>query len=257
MSLWLGLALAAVVSGTAWRFRALTVAGAVAATGIGAIVLFATGWSGGTVLIGYFLLGTAVGRATGLPGDGVEAKGETRDHWQVLANGGPATLGSLAELITPGLGFWLLAISLSASAADTVATGIGRLSVRAPRDILRWRPVPAGTSGGVTLFGSSAGIAAAALISLLAAVARPELSRGLYPAATVIGVLGMAIDSVLGAGLQSRFRCRRCGRATERRRHCGLAAEHQKGWRWLDNDGVNALSTAAAALLGWLWWLWR
>jgi len=258
MPIWLGIGLSLLVAALAHLLRTLTLSGAVAATLVGTLILTTTGWDGAAVLGGYFLLANLVGRLTGPLGDQTgDAKGETRDHWQVLANGGVAALSSLGELLAPNLGYWLVAVTLSAAAADTVATGIGGLSPRPPRDILRWNRVSPGASGGVTLFGSSAGLAAAALVSLLAAGMRPAIARQLYPAAIAIGLLGMLVDSVLGASVQARFHCPRCDRETERRVHrCGAESKHRWGWRWLDNDGVNALSTGLAGGLGLLWWLW-
>ncbi|MEZ4586278.1 MAG: DUF92 domain-containing protein [Gemmatimonadales bacterium] len=257
MPIWLGIGLSLLVAGLAYLLRALTVSGAAAASVVGTVILATTGWDGATVLGGYFFLASAVGRITSPLGpQGADAKGETRDHWQVLANGGFAAVGSLAELAVPDLGYWLVTVILCAAAADTVATGVGGLSPRPPRDILRWGRVDRGASGGVTLFGSSAGVAAAALVSLVGAGMRPELARQLYPAAIAIGLFGMLADSVLGASVQARFHCPSCGRDTERRVHrCGTASEHRGGWRWLDNDGVNALSTGLAGGLGLLWWL--
>lgn len=258
MPIWLGIGLSLLVAGLAYLLRALTTSGAAAATVVGALILTTTGWDGAAVLGGYFFLANVVGRITGpLVHPTTDAKGETRDHWQVLANGGFAALSSLGELIAPNLGYWLVAVTLSAAAADTVATGVGGLSPRPPRDILRWGRVARGASGGVTLFGSSAGLAAAALVALVAAGMRPGIARQLYPAAIAVGLFGMLMDSVLGASVQARFHCPRCDRETERRVHrCGTASTHRWGWRWLDNDGVNALSTGLAAGLGLLWWLW-
>ena len=66
-----------------------------------------------------------------------------------------------------------------------------------------------------------------------------------------IGFGGMLLDSLLGAWIQGRYICRTCGMASERRVHrCGLRTEWLGGWQWLDNDGVNALSTGCAALAG-------
>jgi uncharacterized membrane protein len=70
----------------------------------------------------------------------------------------------------------------------------------------------------------------------------------------VAGMTGMVIDSLLGATAQGVFECPACAGRTER----GGAVCHEpvaliKGWRWLDNDGVNLAATLAGAgvAVGW------
>jgi len=180
------------------------------------------------------------------------AKGQERDPWQVLANGGPAALGALV----PEAGLWLVTASLAAAAADTWATAAGGWSRRPPRHIVTGAPVAPGVSGGVTWAGSLGGAAGALSVGIAAALFAPEW-RSLLPAALGIGVAGMLLDSLLGAALQGRFRCERCGTETERRvHHCGQSARLTGGLAWLTNDGVHALATGTAAWLGWAaWWL--
>lgn len=258
MPLWLAVGVSAIVSLGGWAARGLTRSGALAGTLIGALVLWQTGWAGAIVLATFFVSTTVVGRLAGAarPPES-DAKGETRDHWQVLANGGAAAVGACGEALSTGLGLWLVTIALAAAAADTWATSFGALSPRPPRDILKGRVVAPGTSGGVTWFGTSGGLMGAALVGLAGVFGRPA-GRTLYLAAVVLGFLGMLVDSVLGARLQGRFRCPRCAVATERRVHrCGTRALWERGVTWLDNDGVNAISTAAVAGLGVLLWYWQ
>ncbi|WP_347231148.1 DUF92 domain-containing protein [Paenibacillus sp. DMB5] len=66
------------------------------------------------------------------------------------------------------------------------------------------------------------------------------------------GLAGAFADSILGATVQRMNRCTVCGREVEASRHCGRPTVHARGWRWMNNDAVNALSTlagGAAALL--------
>jgi len=79
----------------------------------------------------------------------------------------------------------------------------------------------------------------------------------LLPAGTLIGFLGMLVDSVIGGALQGRFHCRSCDQLSEWRVHrCGSPTEWKAGLAWLNNDGVNFLATAAAACLAWAAWGW-
>ena len=136
--------------------------------------------------------------------------------------------------------------------ADTWATEVGTLSQQPPRLILSGQPVAPGTSGGVTLLGTGAALAGAASVGLVAeafGAGKHTVLRGRLPLLGLIGgMAGTLTDSVLGATAQAMYWCPRCQQETERRVHrCGQETEHLRGLRWLDNDGVNFVSTAAGA----------
>lgn len=180
--------------------RALTVGGGLAAWAVGAAVLAGTGWAGGAVLLAFFVTGSAIGRLVGRPTP-LDAKGETRDAWQVLANGGVAALVALVGLTNGPLGLWLLTATLAAASADTWATAWGSGSRTPPRDVLTGIPVPAGTNGGVTWRGSLGAIAGAAVVSGTGALAAARPAIALW--GTVLGVAGMFADSAIGAACQA------------------------------------------------------
>ncbi|HEX6106222.1 MAG TPA: DUF92 domain-containing protein, partial [Gemmatimonadales bacterium] len=147
----------------AWLARGLTAGGAVAAWLVGLLVLGGTGWAGGAALAAFFVSGTLVSRFTPAPVE-LDPKGHRRDPRQVAANGGAAALLALVGRHHGELGLWLVTCTLAAAAADTWATSIGALSRAEPRSILSWRPVPRGTSGGITAAGSLGAMAGAALV---------------------------------------------------------------------------------------------
>jgi uncharacterized membrane protein len=105
----------------------------------------------------------------------------------------------------------------------------------------------------VTLLGTGAALAGAASVGLVAealgAGAKTPLRGRLALLGVVGGMAGTLTDSVLGATAQAMYWCTRCQQETERRVHrCGQETEYLRGVRWLDNDGVNFVSTAAGAL---------
>ena len=251
----MALGASSLVAAAAFRAGALTWDGAVAAVLVGTAVLFGTGWSGAAVLGVFFISSTGVGRLALARGKAADPAGERRNARQVLANGAAGAAGALLECQNPELGLWIVSGALAAAAADTWATSIGGFSPTAPRHLLTGRPVPRGTSGAVSPLGTLAGLAGAAIVAATGGVAGGSVT--LVIAGIAIGFGGMLLDSLLGAGLQGRFECPRCGAATELRLHsCGTPARWVGGLKWLDNDGVNALSTLLAALAGGAWWAW-
>jgi uncharacterized protein (TIGR00297 family) len=241
---------AAVVAFAAHRAGSLSLSGAVAAGIVGTIAV-AAGWQWGALLIAFFLTSTALSRvgrtAKEASAGGIIEKSGRRDAWQVLANGGVFAVAAIGSIADPSE-VWLVMGSgaLAACAADTWATEIGMLARETPRSILSGRRVPTGTSGGVTLVGSLAAVLGA---SFLGAVALVWLrSAGMVMAVVAGGVGGAFADSLIGATLQERRRCGRCGAPTERLMHgCGGATEIVGGVPFLRNDAVNALSSFIGA----------
>ncbi len=244
----------AIVALIAWRARALTPSGAVAAMVVGGLAV-AAGWPWAVLLVVYFTSSAAVSRLGAARKEkltrSIVAKEGARDAWQVTANGfvfGVAALGSLATPYPePG---WLAlgAGALAASAADTWATEIGIMYGGTPRSILHWRPVPAGTSGAVSLVGSGGAVLGALAVGFVVLLVGWGIR--IAAAALVGGLAGALVDSLLGATVQSRLWCDRCGVQTEREVHdCGRRTEPIRGIPWIDNDLVNFLAGIAGGLL--------
>ena len=204
--------------------RWLTRRGAVAALAVGLATAWGMGWRGVLLLFAFFLSSSLLTRGGG----------QQRRARQVVANGGVAAVAALA-------GSWpAFAGALAAATADTWATEIGSRSRAQPRLITSGAPVPAGTSGGITLLGTLGGVAGAALIGVLAGLG----------AVAVAGAVGMVFDSLLGATLQGKFECPRCGARTEQSGTvCHEPVRVVRGFAWLDNDAVNLAATLAGALV--------
>lgn len=251
-ALGVAVAVSALVSAAGFAARALDGAGALAAWLVGAAILVGAGWPGGAVLLAFFALSSAVSRlAPRRRATSLDAKGERRDPWQVLANGGAAAAGATLLAGSP-VALWVVTGALATAAADTWATAWGAGSRALPRHLLTGRPVPSGTSGGMTVRGTVGALVGAAVT---AAASLPAGGVPLLAAGTGIGVGGMLLDSWLGAAAQGRFHCPACDVPSEWTRHrCGVRTRHLGGVRWLTNDGVNGLATSAGACLGWLAW---
>ncbi|KAF0994503.1 DUF92 domain-containing protein [Geobacillus sp. TFV-3] len=246
---WEYIAASALAATGGWRLRLLSASGAAAAVIVGAIVGYGFSWDG-LWLLGCFFASSSlfsyIGKRHKAKLAEKVAKGRRRDAIQVLANGGvPAVLAFLAVIQPTSLWDELFVVAVAAANADTWASEIGSLSPRPPRVWPSFRPVEAGTSGAVTFLGTAASFAGALFIALAGAFfldARPVFVLAFF------GWLGSWFDTWLGAAWQAAYRCPACGATTERKRHCGQATIHMKGWRWLDNDAVNFLAVIGAVL---------
>jgi uncharacterized protein (TIGR00297 family) len=241
----------AAIALVAWRARALSASGALAAVAVGTATYGALGWHGAAVLLAFFTSATAlgrVGRARKKTALAEVDKPGARDAAQVLANGLAAAV--CAVLAGTDARFALaFAGAFAAANADTWGTEIGALARGLPRSIVTLRPVATGLSGGVTLAGTVAEAAGALLVALVALPLFPHVAA---PAAlgivTAAGFGGALFDSVLGATVQTLRWCGQCQRATEREPHpCGANTERLRGF--LNNDAVNLLATSCGAAL--------
>jgi uncharacterized protein (TIGR00297 family) len=263
-NLLLGLLISGLIGVLAYRRGSLAVSGVVGAMIDGTLIFGLGGWAWGLTLITFFVSSSLLSHyKQGLKADLAEkfAKGHRRDLGQTLANGGAGALMALAYALG-GDPAWLAAFvgALATVNADTWATELGVLNPSPPRLITTGQVVEVGTSGGVSWLGTAASAAGALVIGLamwtflwlgdLLGGGRPTLTLWwAVPAALVGGMTGALVDSLLGASVQAIYYCPTCGKETEKQLHgCGTVTGHQRGWRWLNNDVVNFISSLAGAL---------
>jgi len=263
IQLLIGLGLGTLVGGLAWRLRALSPSGGIAAALTGGLIFGLGGLDWALLLLTFFITSSAWSRAfTRRKGSLGEkyAKGSQRDWGQVLANGGLGAALVITSALQPGEAWPWVAYSgaIAAVNADTWATELGVFSPSQPRRILDGKPVEPGTSGGVTGLGYLAALAGAGLIALLAAVfASGGRAPVLILAVILAGLAGSTLDSILGATLQAIYTCPQCVRETERHplHTCGVLTVQVRGWRWLNNDLVNLFCSLAGAIVACGIWL--
>jgi uncharacterized protein (TIGR00297 family) len=216
-----------ILAGTAFALRGVDGSGMVGGFLIGFLVWMGLGGAGFSLLLAFFVLGTALtklGYRRKAEQNLAQEKGGRRGARHALANGATAAGCAIFAATTPlpevfALGF---AGALATAVADTAGSEVGQLWGRRTFLVTTLRPVPRGTQGAVSLEGTVAGILASVVVAALG------VAGGLFgPLGALVVVvaafLGTLLESVVGATLE---------------RH-GL----------LDNEGVNFLNTLMGALL--------
>jgi uncharacterized protein (TIGR00297 family) len=255
----LGLLLSVTIGALAYWRKSLTISGWLGAVLVGTLTFGFGGWAWGLTLIIFFITSSLLSRYKEQVKERRAAekfsKSGRRDFAQAIANGGLAALCAVAYALAGQPPALLAAFAglMATVNADTWATELGVLSARQPRLITSGRAVEPGTSGGVTLFGSSAAALGAALIgiSLLALLLLEGAAAPLWvlPAAIVGGLGGAMLDSLLGATVQAIY-AYPDGRETERRAASdGTPTAFLRGWPWLNNDIVNLSSSVGGAAI--------
>lgn len=202
----------------------LTATGVPAAAVVGIVVFAGAGVPGALVLALFFVSGSLLSARNARHFE--DPKGPARNHRQVFANGTWAAVGAVLVQRDPLQGWAVLAGALAATQSDTWATEIGRRSVARPRLITTWAQVEPGASGGVTVLGTFGGVLGAVTLAGLAWLVGAPARAAAWGLAG--GVIGMLVDSLLGASVQGDE-----GRPG--------------GWRWFDNDVVNFVASATGA----------
>lgn len=237
------LGLSALLGLATWKLRAATPGASAAGALITANLMFSTAafpyqpWHTALVpVLAVSLLAfgaTRVGRSRKERlGTGEQRKG--RAAAQIAANLGAAALisndAAQTWLSSSHWSHWLVSAqaplvaaalaALAEAAADTVSSEIGQVLGGRPRMLTTVRAVEPGTDGAISLAGTLAGMAGAAIVSALGAAALRGGAE-LFSLSCAGAVFGLFFDSLLGATLE------RAG--------------------WLNNDAVNFLSTCSAA----------
>ena len=138
----------------------------------------------------------------------------------------------------------------SRPAADTWATELGRRSPSPPWSLRDGRRVPAGTSGAVSVVGTSAALLGAASVVGAALLTNGPLARPLVGNAALLvgaGMVGMFADSLAGAFLQAQYRAPSSEALVETPPSDGAAPV--RGWAGIGNNAVNFIGTAVGALV--------
>lgn len=238
-NIWAGLLLGVMAGWLTYQKSWLSFSGAVAAALLGCIFWWLGGLWLSVGLLFFFVSGTALGK---LPrSNHSDAKmDQPRDWVQVLANGGIAAVLLLLHAATGHSSLlWAAWISLAVSNADTWSSEIGQWAGGKVVDILRWQPLTAGVSGGVSWQGTLGGAFGAFAIAALAYAG----TNGTIAQTSLVancGFTGMLLDSVLGSLAQAKYASP--GGSWSDQPPLTMAKSPQRGWAWMTNDAVNWFS---------------
>ncbi|NTU68783.1 MAG: DUF92 domain-containing protein [Chlorobiaceae bacterium] len=215
-------------------------------------------------LLTFYLLSSVLsklGRKRKAKFDLVFEKGSQRDAGQVYANGGVAWVMMVIYSLTgdPNIFFSYLG-TLAAVQADTWATEIGTMWPNAKaRLITTLKNVPVGTSGGVSIPGTSASFIGSLFICGSAAIMNVAWINkvGILQSLLVIGIAGLIsslVDSFFGATFQAQYYDPIREKVTERTHSTApdgskVKNERIKGYDFVNNDLVNTLCAVSGSLV--------
>ncbi len=216
----------ALVAYLGYRAKTVSISGMLGGAMVGIVIFACGGANAWALLFAAFAVATIasrVGLARKTRLGIAEARGGRRGAGNAFANCGVATLASMLSVASPYPMESLLALSaaLVAGGSDTVASEIGKAWGRRTFLVTSWRRVPPGTSGAMSLEGTMAGIASAALLATLAMALGLAGRHAIVPI-VVAATMGAIVESVLGATLEP----------------AGI----------LNNDVLNFINTATAAV---------
>ena len=205
--IWLFIAITVVFAALGRTMRGVTTAGALAGAAVSFAILLGAGLPGFAALVALFVLTWASTRIgyTRKQRLGIAEARVGRDERQVLANLGIAGICSALYAFAGHEQRLLVAMAaaLAEAAADTVSSEIGQALGGTPRLITNWKEVPAGTDGGITMAGTLAGGVGAIVVCVVGTVTAVFGWRLLWLCAAA-GIIGMLVDSFLGATLERR-----------------------------------------------------
>jgi uncharacterized protein (TIGR00297 family) len=196
--------------------------------------------------------------------DLVFEKGSQRDAGQVYANGGVAWIMMVLYSLSgdPYIFFAYLG-TLAAVQADTWATEIGTMWPNAKaRLITTFKDVPVGTSGGVSIPGTSASFIGSIFICSSAVLMNVSWINqvGILQSLMVIGISGLIaslVDSFFGATVQAQYFDPIRQKVTERTHSIApdgsrVANELLKGYHFVNNDLVNTLCAISGSAVAYM-----
>lgn len=224
----------AILSYFAIRKRWLTVCGAAAACWMG-LIIFTTCGIKGFIAPVLFLLGGSLLSKLNKPAK--EKQG--RNAIQVFSNGLAGTLCMIVYTVYNDEQFLLASqIAFAIGICDSVSSEAGVYLKGRTWDVLSFKKLQPGISGGISWPGTLAGLLGAALLSA-GVCGVYHYSLNTFFVIILFGFAGMLLDSVLGSRFQGKYKTAE-GTVVEDKMPGALKIN---GLNWVSNDSVNLAST--------------
>ena len=235
----------------AWYKQALTAGGAAAASILGALIWYAGGIPLALPILTFFITGTLLSKLNKKTVASDAKQSKPRDAWQVICNGGVSGICCILFVVTKNESWaWLSHVSVAVSMADTWSSETGMRFGGRTINIIGFRPVQKGLSGGVSWQGTVGGLIGACFFSV-SGLLFWQLS--VCCRAGLLGFAGMLLDSVLGSLFQAKYQVQQMGGnpILSDLPPPASGAQPAGGFSWVTNDFVNLsaniIITAAAA----------
>lgn len=222
------------------RCKWLTFSGAIAALWMAQLIFIAGGMHGFVIPIFFLICGSLVSK---LNKHGKEKHG--RNAIQVFANGlvGVACL-LVFKLTAVPIFLFCSIVSFCISMTDTCSSEIGVYFKQPTRDVLTFKRVLPGLSGGISFAGTLGGLVGGILFTCFSYFIWPLKVHFLF-VCILFGVLGMLLDSAIGSRWQVKFGKDNTGLMD----HFIPGTIKMKGYYWCTNDVVNIFSNAVATFV--------
>jgi uncharacterized protein (TIGR00297 family) len=176
---------------------------------------------------------------------------EKRTAQQVFSNGWIGVVLYMLYGLTDQFHWQLLAwCSFAISICDTISSEVGTAIKGKTYNIVNFRPMSPGLSGGISFTGTAAGCTALLILAACLYFILPVTTiQLLWVVAT--GMIGMLVDSFMGSKWQALWKS---GNAWSENAESNQGAQPIKGVQWLDNHWVNFLSNGITMLCSYLFY---
>lgn len=232
-----------VISVFSFKLRFLTLSGSLA-TFILAFLIFGLGsWKWTIPILIFFIFSSVLSKIRESKNPSVNnyfEKSGSRDFYQVFANGGLGGLLVIFSYFFPDpVWYFVYAGIIASSCADTWATEIGTMTKHKTYDILNFKPVEQGSSGGVSVNGFAGSLLGALFISLISVLWIDNNQIDFILIITFAGFIAGIFDSIAGASFQVQYKCVQCARIIDKKIHCEKSTIKYRGVNFINNDFVN------------------
>jgi uncharacterized protein (TIGR00297 family) len=195
-----------VAAASGYAAGTVNLSGAICGTLIGVLIFVALGWQGWTLLLATFLtasITTRIGRTLKQQRRIAEERGGRRGAGNAIANTGVAAIAAMLTGLDvhASAARLVFVAALVAGGSDTIASEIGKAYGRRTWSVTTLRRVPPGTSGAMSVEGTSAGVIGALGLGGIAVALGLLASRSLA-LVVVSATIGSLVESWLGATLE-------------------------------------------------------